>query len=206
MALLGGGTLFENRTRAFLETVEHGSCQQKALSKCLLNEGMRNPETGWGRWVCRELSCGRHSELSRIPIYRFLASFLEKNVFTLLSNLILTTLFWALNIASKLKKKSYEIFPLANLYSYICEIREITQIQSVSKNFRILNIWYNPKCNLLINGGILAILVEKGMDNLCFSHLFEIFTPKCEARRDHQEQFSLNFNMINSWKDCQCSH
>lgn len=33
------------------------------------------------------------------------------------------------------KKKSYEIFPLANLYSYICEIREVTQIQSVSKNF-----------------------------------------------------------------------
>lgn len=142
MALLGDGTLFENRSWAFFETMEHGSCQQKALSKCLLNEGMRNTETGWGRWLCRELSCGRHSELSRIPIYRFLASFLEKNVLTLLSNLILTTLFWALNLASKKKKKNrYEIFPLANLYSYICEIRESTQIQSVSKIFKIVNIW-----------------------------------------------------------------
>lgn len=46
MALLGGGTLFENGIQAFLETMEHGSCQQKALSKCLLNEGMRNTETG----------------------------------------------------------------------------------------------------------------------------------------------------------------
>lgn len=37
---------------------------------------------------------------------------------------------------------------------------------------------YNPKCNLLINGGILAILVEKRS----FSHLFETFILNCEAR------------------------
>lgn len=45
MALLSGGTLFENSTRDFLETMDHGTCQQKALNKCLLNEGMRNTET-----------------------------------------------------------------------------------------------------------------------------------------------------------------
>lgn len=32
---------------------------------------------------------------------------------------------------------------------------------------------YNPKCNLLISGGILAISVEKGMDKLGFSHLLK---------------------------------
>lgn len=46
MDLLNGGTLFENSTRDFLETMGHGTCQQKALNKCLLNEVTRNTETG----------------------------------------------------------------------------------------------------------------------------------------------------------------
>lgn len=136
-----------------------------------------------------DLSYRRYFELFRIPMYGFLLCFLRNNVLTdflsYLSYLILTTFSWASNLLCiKLKKKNCEgKDPLSDFH--IGEIREMPKTNCPSlkflKFFKFIVLLlihhtnrYNPRYNLLVNGGIQAILVgKKSMDNLRFNHILK---------------------------------